>query len=298
MISPARTGSSRPRRSDQRPSRGLCTAPSPALASQNTVIPSAPTPTASRLSGPSTVRQPNSSAGSAISQTPETTFALRRRREEQRERLAERAARRGHASRPDCEHDAEARDARERDGPARELRGASDERPQQRARHGCPERDAEHLAPPLGRRRGREPREAARPRDRSARSLGEAQSVQQPHVIREAEAGAAHREDEHSHDRRHAEAHARRQPRAAQRPDRAACGIRAVEEADAGLREPELARQIGQQWRECGEEQRLHQDDGAHEHEKTPVRHGRQRRAAVVAAATIAALDRRRGSII
>ncbi len=76
-ISPARTGSSRPRRSDQRPSSGLCAAPVAALTTQKTVMPSAPTPTASRLSGPSTVRQPNSSEASAISQTPETTLALR-----------------------------------------------------------------------------------------------------------------------------------------------------------------------------------------------------------------------------
>ena len=114
-ISPARTGSSRPRRSDQRPSSGLCAAPVAALTTQKTVMPSAPTPTASRLSGPSTVRQPNSSEGSAISQTPETTLALRSDVMQEPERLADRRSRCRHARRPDREHDPEGRDARERD---------------------------------------------------------------------------------------------------------------------------------------------------------------------------------------
>ena len=241
-IRPARTGSSRPRRSDQRPSSGLCAAPVAALTTQKTVMPRAPTPTASRLSGPSTVRQPKSSEGSAISQTPEITLALRSEETRSRSGWRSGASRCRHARRPDREHDAEGRDARERDGPpgdaARRRRRAGPA-----ARRSRPRR-ARCRAARRGGRAAPPPR--ATPDRRSTRSqrpmpCAKRRRVQQPDLIRQSEAGAARRQDEHPDDRGRAQPGARREPCAAERADGAAGRVRAAEDADAGLGEPELA---------------------------------------------------------
>ena len=237
-IRPTRTGSRRPRRSDQRPSSGLCAAPERGAHEPEDRHAERAHAHGVEAERASTVRQPNSSEGRAISQTPEMTSELR-----SAETISRSGWRSWRSAVPACaprRSRARRRAARHRRtrGPAGQPRGAADERAKQSAGHGGAEGD-----PSNSPRRSGGASAAATPERRSTRWQRRfpAQSAACPAPTSSARPKPAQQIARTSIPTT-VVARSPTASRAMRRKPRhdAAGRVRAAEDAHAGLREPEL----------------------------------------------------------
>src|SRR5205809_790314 len=137
------------------------------VTSQTAPMPTAPTPSSERRSGPSTARAPKSIAGSTTNQTERRT---------RRSPTALTSARSGR-DRAECP-------AGSGDGGDPAQHGA-----EQRAADRRRERLADQRAAPAGRRGRDEPRQRAGPREGARQPLAEAREVELPRGVGDAEEG-------------------------------------------------------------------------------------------------------------